>query len=240
VVDEIRYRTTNMHRNDEGRTNLTFAHAATRFRGQTSGSLVTVPVPFTGLSQFVNRFTCGNPDYAAHAGCLQNAIYRADADGAELVGRSGLVANLSTVAQQAPNQGPGQTPWFDPSLRTSLQAGDPRNYSVVRTRMTEGAPGSMLQSDILAAIGPALTARSDTFVIRVYAEAERNGETAGAWMEAVVQRLPEFCDPTQPPETAVTHPTDSSRSNPALTTANRQFGRRFRAIQIRSLRPEQL
>jgi hypothetical protein len=106
--------------------------------------------------------------------------------------------------------------------------------------MTEGAPGSMLQSDILAAIGPALTARSDTFVIRVYAEAERNGETAGVWMEAVVQRLPEFCDPTQPPETAVTHPTDSSRSNPALTTANRQFGRRFRAIQIRSLRPEQL
>ena len=240
VVDEIRYRTTNMHRNEEGRTNLTFAHAATRFRGQTSGSLVTVPVPFTGLSQFVNRFTCGNPDYAAHAGCLQNAIYRADADGAELVGRSGLVANLSTVAQQAPNQGPGQTPWFDPSLRTSLQAGDPRNYSVVRTRMTEGAPGSMLQSDILAAIGPALTARSDTFVIRVYAEAERNGETAGVWMEAVVQRLPEFCDPTQPPETAVTHPADSSRSNPALTTANRQFGRRFRAIQIRSLRPEQL
>jgi hypothetical protein len=106
--------------------------------------------------------------------------------------------------------------------------------------MTEGAPGSMLQSDILSAIGPALTARSDTFVIRVYAEAERNGEIAGGWMEAVVQRLPEFCDPSQPPETPVTHPSDSSRSNPALTTANRMFGRRIRAISIRSLRHDQL
>lgn len=240
IVDEIRHRTVSLHRNQEGRINLTFAHSATIFRGATAASSVTVPVPFTGLAQFVNRFTCGNPEYIAHAGCLQNAIYRADADGAELVSRTGHMANVSSEAQQSPGQGDGQTPWFDANLRTSLRAGDPRSYLQGRTRMTEGAPGSMLQSDILSAIGPALTARSDTFVIRVYAEAERNGEIAGGWMEAVVQRLPEFCDPSQPPETPVTHPSDSSRSNPALTTANRMFGRRIRAISIRSLRHDQL
>ncbi len=240
VVDEIRLRTVSLHRNQEGRNNLTFAHSATVFRGATPGSTVTVPVPFTGMAEFVNRFTCGNPEYIAHAGCLQNAIHRAEADGAQLMSRPGPTAPVSSEAQQVPNQGPGQTPWFDATLRTSLRSGDPRSYATGRTRMTEGAAGSMLQSDILSAIGPGLTARSDTFIIRVYAEAERNGETAGVWMEAVVQRLPEFCAPSQPPETPVTHPSDSSRSNPALTAANRQFGRRFRAVQIRSLRADQL
>lgn len=240
IVDEIRSRSTNLHRNQEGRINLSVAHSIPTFRGAVSSSTTTVPVPFAGLAQFVNRFTCGNPDYAAHAGCLQNAIYRADTEGAELVGRSGLVASLSTETQQVPNQGPGQTPWFDGGLRSSLRAGDPRNYSVGRTRMTEGSSGSMLQSDLLAAIGPALTTRSDTFVIRVYAEAEEAGATAGTWLEAVVQRLPEFCDPTQPPETAVTHPADASRTNPALTATNRMLGRRFRAVSIRSLRLDQL
>jgi hypothetical protein len=106
--------------------------------------------------------------------------------------------------------------------------------------MTEGSSGSMLQSDILAAIGPALTTRSDTFVIRVYGEAEEGGAQAGVWMEAVVQRLPEFCDNSQAPETPLTHPTDVSRPNPALSSMNHLLGRRFRAISVRTLRPGQL
>jgi hypothetical protein len=240
VVDEIRSRSVNLHRNQEGLINLAMAHSTTTFRGASASTNTTVPVPFTGLAQFVNRFTCGNPDYAAHAGCLQNAIYRADTEGAGLVTKNGPSASLSTETQQAPNQGPGQTPWFDSSLRTSLRSGDPRSYLVGRTRMTEGAAGSMLQSDILAAIGPALTTRSDTFVIRVYAEAADAEATAGIWLEAVVQRLPEFCDSSQPPETAVTHPSNASRTNPALTATNRMLGRRFRAISVRTLSPEQL
>lgn len=240
IVDEIRSRSTNLHRNQEGRINLALAHSLPTLRGANATSIATVPVPFAGLAQFVNRSTCGNSDYAAHAGCLQNAIYRADTDGAELVSRSGPVASLSSETQQAPHQGPGQTPWFDTALRTSLRAGDPRSYSVSRTRMTEGSSGSMLQSDILAAIGPALTTRSDTFVIRVYGEAEEGGAQAGVWMEAVVQRLPEFCENSQAPETPLTHPTDVSRPNPALSSMNHLLGRRFRAISVRTLRPGQL
>jgi hypothetical protein len=48
-----------------------------------------------------------------------------------------------------------------------------------------------------------------------------------AWCEAVVQRLPDYVDPANPPETA----TD-------LSTTNQTYGRRFEIVQFRWLAPD--
>jgi len=57
-----------------------------------------------------------------------------------------------------------------------------------------GAPGIVTQMDVLNSIGPNLTVRTDTFVVRAYGEALDNaGNTIGkAWVEVVVQRTPEY------------------------------------------------
>jgi hypothetical protein len=48
--------------------------------------------------------------------------------------------------------------------------------------------------DVLNSVGPNLTARSDTFVIRAYGEAfDNNGQSIGkAWVEVVTQRSSDF------------------------------------------------
>ena len=95
-------------------------------------------------------------------------------------------------------------------------------------QLSYGAPGFLTQADVLQKIGPALSARSDTFVVRAYGDAA-NAATGGvdgrAWCEAVVQRLPEFVDPAQAPATVVA----------SLNPANRDFGRRYRVVSFRWL-----
>ena len=57
-----------------------------------------------------------------------------------------------------------------------------------------GAPGIVTQMDVLNSVGPNLTARSDTFVVRAYGEAQDDaGNVIGkAWVEVVVQRTAEY------------------------------------------------
>jgi hypothetical protein len=113
-----------------------------------------------------------------------------------------------------------------------------------------GAPGNLLQSDLLQSLGSALASRSDTFTLRCYGEAsQRSGETGSAWLEAVVQRLPEFVDPTNAAETGNSAPkplkiapstsTDASVST-ALTSVNNVLGRRFKIISLRWLKADEL
>jgi hypothetical protein len=63
-----------------------------------------------------------------------------------------------------------------------------------------GAPGIVTQMDVLNSVGPNLTPRSDTFVVRAFGEALDNaGASIGkAWVEIVVQRTPEYFDQTPP------------------------------------------
>ncbi len=93
-------------------------------------------------------------------------------------------------------------------------------------------PGWLTQADVLQAIGPVISARSDTFTIRTYGEVANpvTGETsARAWCEAVVQRLPDYVNTTDPATVA-----------PASLTAgdNKTFGRRFRVVSFRWLSPD--
>jgi hypothetical protein len=93
-----------------------------------------------------------------------------------------------------------------------------------------GAPGYLTQADILQVLGPVLTARSDSFIIRAYGDArEADGEiVAQAWCEAVVQRVPQPLAP------------DSTGLNPDLKKTVGKLGRRFEIRSFRWLREDEI
>jgi hypothetical protein len=92
-----------------------------------------------------------------------------------------------------------------------------------------GFPGQLLQGDILQALGPYMTVRSDTFTIRAYGEAmnPKGDITAKAWCEVVVQRFP---DPVTP--TAAAKPLLQE-----LVLPSSPFGRKFSILSFRWLNP---
>ena len=102
-----------------------------------------------------------------------------------------------------------------------------------------GIPGYVIQSDLLKPIANTLSVRDDTFRIRAYGEAlDANGKViARAWCEAVVQRVPEYCDAGNDAEVPArkidAEGEFSSIDNSELTPVNRRFGRKF---QIESFR----
>jgi len=238
IVEETRKRLTNNHRGEVNMQPGLDVHAPVVFRGQ------TVPVPYIGLAQFVNRYLCGAEPYLSFSGCLQNAITRADVDGANLSNRSAAPAPASTAGAQAPTTTPGMVPWIDPAYEGNIVLTDPRSGSTNRAHMYQASPASLMQSDILSVIGSALTTRSDTFTIRAYGDvSERPGSNVSlgsCWVEAVVQRTPEFCDASQPPETEVCNPTDGGLHNPLLKNTNKILGRRFQIVSVRVLSPKEL
>lgn len=101
-----------------------------------------------------------------------------------------------------------------------------------------GIPGWITQADVLQAIGPVISARSDTFRIRSYGESlSPDGKTvlARAWCEAVVQRTPAYVDTANQPSERASSPTDT-----ALTLTNRTFGRRFEITSFRWLASDEI
>jgi hypothetical protein len=91
------------------------------------------------------------------------------------------------------------------------------------------SPGFVTQGDLLAMIGPALTPRGDTFLVRSYGDAvDKSGKVlARAYLEAVVQRT---TDPVTP---AGTTGTDKWRYTD-------KFGRKFKIVSFRWLRPDEV
>ncbi len=92
------------------------------------------------------------------------------------------------------------------------------------------APGFVTQADILSMIGPALTARGDTFLVRSYGDAVNplTGETTSrAWLEAVVQRTTTPVEPS------------GSTGIDRFTPAD-EFGRRFVIVSMRWLSEEEI
>jgi hypothetical protein len=95
-----------------------------------------------------------------------------------------------------------------------------------------GIPGWLTQADVLQVIGPALSARSDTFRVRAFGESlDANGRTvATAYCEAIIQRMPEYVDPSNPPHT---------RGN-ELSATNKTYGRKFEIVAFRWLTPAEI
>ncbi len=95
-----------------------------------------------------------------------------------------------------------------------------------------GFPGHLQQGDILQALSPFMTVRSDTFTIRAYGEtlsADGNTVLAKAWCEATVQRFPD--------------PVPSAAGGDALAelaNPTSPFGRAFRIISFRWLNRDEI
>lgn len=125
---------------------------------------------------------------------------------------------------------------IDPSKRSHLDtehlAGAPVGEA---GQLLAGAPGFVTQGDLLAMFGAALTARGDTFRIRTYGDVvnPRTGEVeARAWLEAVVQRVPE---PVAPNGT-----TGSAQWEPEFGTEAGKLGRKFEIVSMRWLNPDEV
>jgi hypothetical protein len=203
--------------------------------------------PYLGLAEFINRFLCPQT-WANRCGALQAAIFRADAEEA-----AGLSDRLGL--RNEPTVGPGairvdasklnttETTWF--RHPENIEAGkDGRVHTAL------GAPGNLLQSDLLQTLGSALATRSDTFTLRCFGEAVlTSGETGVAWMEVVVQRTPEFIDRTNPAETGSSAPkplgfgaptSADAATNRNLTLINHLLGRRFKVTSMRWLKTDEI
>jgi len=205
--------------------------AARLFTGQTVAS-----TPYLSLAEFVNRFLCAET-WAARCGALQSAIFRADAtNAAGLSDRVTAIAGLrfpsEVMVSQSTLSGTNSAPLNQPQNVEAFEkpvSGPGTN----RVHAAMGSSGNLLQVDLLQCLGSSITTRSDTFVIRAYGEAEDlKGSKASCWIEAIVQRVPEFISTETPPET---HPED-----PALTAINRLLGRRFKVMSCQWLQADEI
>jgi hypothetical protein len=190
--------------------------------------------PFTSLGHFVNRFlvpaSAGSdplepPASWGLSGTLQSAI---DAT------RMNHLPGLST---DWPTPYPGLVAsevWPDADTDyPALVTAHGTDTRPPHGNLSTGIPGILSQADMLQALGPALTARSDTFRIRAYGEVQGiDGTTAArAWCEAIVQRRAEYIDPSDAPGVA---PANLSSNQ------NQQFGRRFEIVSFRWLQKDEI
>ena len=158
--------------------------------------------PFLSLADFINR-RVGTDTDLARAGAIQNALDSTDVQintPYQSGTRAVSTATSGRFAFKEAEQGP----------------------------LALGSPGIVKQADILTPIAPILSARSDSFLIRGYGEkTDAAGNViARAWCEAVVQRSPEFVDPT----------TDApEKLYSSISTLNKTFGRRFDIVSFRWL-----
>ncbi len=159
--------------------------------------------PFRSLSDFVNRRLVDGP--TGSSGALQSAL---DA----------------TINQPLKNS-------FGGEPTQSSVWGATVNWDEHAPAAGAGAPGWILQNDILQMLAPALSARSDTFRIRACGIAYdplTNQPAAKRWCEAVVQRIPSWMAPGDAPEDSPT------------VTLNQNFGRSFVLVSFRWLNESEI
>ncbi|WP_269537156.1 hypothetical protein [Cerasicoccus fimbriatus] len=174
--------------------------------------------PFLSLGQFVNRVLTPAADFGdpisdlSISGALQRAIDQTD-----------INEPLREAAPLSPYK--NAKIYVDHSLMPTGTGSGIGRY--------QGAPGWLTQADILESLAPALSARSDTFIIRTYGDVRNpfTNEIEGrAWCEAVVQRIPEYVDDSVRPTVL---PSDAG-------VENQNYGRRFQIMAIRWLSPDEV
>jgi hypothetical protein len=187
-------------------------------------SQVKLRGPFMSISDFVNRRVGNSNASAIYTGALQAAINEVEEAGQ--INSSAKAASLD----------------FTPEYPTNFY---PDAGPINARKTTTGIATSISQADLLLALAPRLTARSDTFRIRAYGETRsRVGSevTSRAVCEAVVQRLPEYVDSTDEawddPFTGMTD--DPIATQATLTALNQRFGRQFKIVQFRWLSSDEI
>ena len=183
---------------------------------------VKIRGPFMGLSDFINRRLKPIPSQPADVdklGALQMAIEQSGINDA-------LRNGIST-----------------PNIETT---GVNTGQSTKAISSMTGAPGYLMQSDVLNSIGSLLRTRSDTFTVRAYGESRdsKGNIVATAWCEATIQRTPEWVTPSTEPYKIKdsSYPDLSSDTivnkwiqNPSLDTNNKNNGRRMNIVSFKWL-----
>ena len=180
--------------------------------------------PFLSLGDFVNRkLTAGDEGIR---GTLQAAIDKMQTN------KVNPEASFNQIGAFLDNSSVNFTiPGWDPEHFMGTPISESGSASNARTA---NSPKHLTQADVLTTIGPAISARSDTFVIRSYGEAldtSTGNPTARAWCEAVVQRTPDYVDSR-----------DVASTPPASLTQeiNKTLGRRFEIVSFRWLSSQEL
>ena len=158
--------------------------------------------PFLSLADFVNRGIGAEGDLTIK-GAVQAAIDNTTIN--KSMERGGKELTSADVASNG---------------YKSMQAG-------IRNSASH-APGFVTQGDVLSSIGSRITVRADTFRIRGYGESrDVSGQKvlASAWCEAIVQRVPDFVDPSDLSHVQFT----------SLNETNKKFGRRYQIVSFRWL-----
>ena len=183
--------------------------------------------PFVSVSDFVNRRLTSTDE--GLKGTLDAAIERARIN-------DPLVRSDRNLAQM--NLGGWGVAAYEPG--NPIDAWGERSH--IRSHKLYGLPTFLQQTDILQTLGGMLVARGDTFVIRAYGDTRSSGGTgrvlARAWCEVEVQRVPDFVDGSNPPETPVAQA--DGALNEEISEINRRFGRQFRIVSFRWLAPDEV
>ena len=181
--------------------------------------------PFLNFSEFINRRL--SDDDLGTMGALQSAI---DYDDASPVSGS-INYNFKSLRD----------------FRIETTDLGPNDYETPEAALGSryaGIPGYVIQSDLLKPIANTLSVRDDTFRIRAYGDSlDKNGKViARAWCEAIVQRVPEYCDQTNSPEVPARLMSEDGvfSKNSALTPTNRLFGRKFHVASFRWLNTSEI
>jgi hypothetical protein len=191
--------------------------------------------PFLSLADFVNRRLAA--DATGLKGALQAAL---DAS------TTGDAANLASTAPFNGNRvtnAPGTGESFDAE---AMRNDASNSINAAHRSRSAYAPKFLTQADVLSTLGPMLTARSDTFVIRAYGETtnplltntDAGYVTGRAWCEAVVQRVPDYLDADDP--ALATGNLGAAILPSATNVTNREFGRRFQVISFRGLNDSEI
>ncbi|MEO5716760.1 MAG: hypothetical protein ABIT37_24995 [Luteolibacter sp.] len=168
--------------------------------------------PSLSLGDFVNRRLGSASGVHALKGILQTAIDNSDINTSFHTKDSNSISGASLAANRITNL---------------------PNTAALNGFTADGAAPMLTQGDLLTGLAPIIAARGDTFTIRCYGEARTtngNSVLAKSWCEATVQRVPEYVDGGNAPETVAT----------ALTTVNQTFGRRFIVTSFRWLAPSEI
>lgn len=167
--------------------------------------------PFLSLGEFVNR-KVGASAPETLAGALQTAIDDA--------GLNKDLAEDNDAGYEITGQKIAE--YVNPSIA---------NPEALEGSSAQGAPGFLTQADLLSVLGNAISARSDTFVIRAYGDAvDVQGKVlARAYCEAVVQRTPEYVNEA-----------DAATVAQPVNTDNQKFGRQFQIQSFRWLNPDEV
>ena len=199
--------------------------------------------PFLSLADFVNRRLVDPPATSA----AETTITKTGLKGAlqAAIDRAGINQSLASAMPIAKseyhmesNGGDGGQPGYGasyPNLEDRTQIWPfgikPDHNHWADSKLT-GAPACLTQADMLQKLGPVLTARDDTFVIRTCGQtlSDTGKVMAKAWCEAIVQRLPE---PVNPDPVTRIEPAEGADGPD-------RFGRRFVIRSFRWLQNEDI